>query len=118
MIGPMPIPQLQSAFIEPAKLSGYLLNPAHPIGGPKARWFISLGYHPNKPDQLAADLLAIAKNAADCLEETSPYGVKYVVTGEVATPSGRFARIVTVWIVDIGQSSPRLVTAYPAEDPF
>ena len=114
----MPIPQAQSAFIEPAKLRDYLLNPAHPVGGPKARWFISLGYHPDNPDQLAADLLAIAKNDADYLEELNPYGVKYVVTGEVATPSGRLTRIVTVWIVDAGQSSPRLVTAYPAEDPL
>ena len=79
---------------------------------------MSLGYHPDNPDRLAADLLAVAKNAADCLEEPTPYGVKYVVTGEVATPTGRSARVVTVWIVDAGQSSPRLVTAYPAEDPL
>jgi hypothetical protein len=114
----MPIPGVQTAIIEPAKLSGHLLNPAHPVGGPKARWFMSLGYHPENPQRLSADLLTIAQNAADYLEEPTPYGVKYVVTGEVATPSGRPARIITVWIMDAGQSSPRLVTAYPAEDPL
>ncbi len=33
--------------------------------------------------------------------------------GEIETPAGRAVMIRTVWIVDRGQSSPRLVTGYP-----
>ena len=43
----------------------------------------------------------------------SSHGWKYVVEGEIETPAGRSVVIRTVWIVDHGQSSPRLVTAYP-----
>ncbi len=41
------------------------------------------------------------------------HGWKYVVGGEIETPAGRAVMIRTVWIVDRGQSSPRLVTGYP-----
>ncbi|MGA7501363.1 MAG: DUF6883 domain-containing protein [Isosphaeraceae bacterium] len=41
------------------------------------------------------------------------HGWKYVVEGEIETPAGRSVVIRTVSIVDHGQSSPRLVTAYP-----
>jgi len=36
-----------------------------------------------------------------------------LVEGEIETPAGRSVVIRTVWIVDHGQSSPRLVMAYP-----
>jgi len=44
------------------------------------------------------------------------YGTKYVVTGILLTPSGRRARLTTVWIVLEGEDAPHFVTAYPAQD--
>jgi hypothetical protein len=42
----------------------------------------------------------------------TPYGTKYVVDGRVSGPI-RAARVRTIWFVDPGSSSPRLVTVYP-----
>lgn len=35
------------------KLDGYLLNPTHPVGGPKAKWFEqALGFNKSNADNL------------------------------------------------------------------
>ncbi len=111
----MPIPNAESAFIPPKKLTNFLLNLAHPIGGPKARWFISLGYHPEDPDQLETDLLEIVHNSSDYLDERTLFGVKYVVLGQLESPNGSLANVRTVWITEANVPQPRLVTAYPNE---
>lgn len=109
----MPIPNAESAFIPPEKLSAYLLNLAHPVGGPKARWFISLGYRPDNPEQLESDLLEIVRSSSDYVDEQTRFGVKYVVYGELRTPNGSRANVRTVWITEIDMPQPQLVTAYP-----
>jgi len=45
---------------------------------------------------------------------SSPHGVKYVMEGVLETPSGIAPRILTVWILETGETNPRFVTAYPA----
>lgn len=111
----MPIPDADAAFIPPKKLSDYLLDPTHPVGGSKARWFISLGYHPDSPDRLATDLLELVRRSSDHVDEQTSHGVKYIVRGQLATPSGRLANVVTVWITDTNVAKPQLITAYPDE---
>ncbi len=44
------------------------------------------------------------------------YGVKYVISGELTSPTDKTARIVTIWIIDKGQTNPRFITAYPSEE--
>jgi hypothetical protein len=48
----------------------------------------------------------------------SVYGEKFVVDGALPAHAGiSSARVVqTVWIIERGESVPRLVTAYPSED--
>ena len=70
----MPIPNAETAFIPKEKLSSYLLNSAHPVGGPKARWFISLGYDPSDPDRLEADLLEVVRDSSDYVDEATKFG--------------------------------------------
>ena len=111
----MPIPNAESAFIPPEKLGDYLLNLAHPVGGPKARWFVSIGYHPGNPDQLESDLLEIVRNSVDYVVEETRFGVKYVVSGQLRTPNGNLASVRTVWITESDVPQPRLVTAYPED---
>lgn len=113
----MPIPNAQSAFIPPEKLTDYLLNVTHPVGGPKARWFISLGYRRDRPDQLGDDLLEIVRNSSDYLDEVTGFGVKYTVRGQLESPNGGRANVRSVWIAETGIPQPRLVTAYPEEMP-
>lgn len=111
----MPIPGAESAFIPPKKLSGYLLDPTHPVGGSKARWFLSHGYETKDPDRLATDLLRVVHDSSEFEKEETRFGVKYVVRGQLETPNGGLANIVTVWIAEIDVSQPRLITAYPGE---
>jgi hypothetical protein len=47
-------------------------------------------------------------------ERETSYGKKYVVRGEVETPSGRVINITTVWMAEASEPSIlRLLTAYP-----
>lgn len=115
----MTIPNAQSAFVPTDKLGDYLLNVAHPVGGPKARWLMSLGYHPDRPDQLAEDLMELVGTSSDHVDESTRFGVKYIVRGQLDSPSGTRVNVVTVWIVESDSADLRLVTVYPdrrAED--
>jgi hypothetical protein len=40
----MPFPDAERAVVTEEKVRDYLLNPNHPVGGPKAAWFASIGY--------------------------------------------------------------------------
>jgi len=112
----MSIPNATLAVVPPEKLADYLLNPLHPVGGPQARWFISLGYHSESPERLARDLLEVARRGERFTTHPSVLGVKYVVSGRIATPCGRMVDVVTVWIAEPKMTGPRLVTAYPGKE--
>ncbi len=64
-------------------------------------------------EQLAADLRSIAQQYPVVERTETPFGVKYVVDGELVSPLGRQAWVRTVWIVETGSKEPRLVTAFP-----
>ena len=53
----MPFPDAEHAIVTQEKLCDYLLNPAHPVGGPKAAWFATIGYTQQNWEQLRSDLL-------------------------------------------------------------
>ena len=96
------------------KILEYLLNPEHPLGSPKARFFFARGFSIEEWQRLAAALNG--HPARNPVEETiaTAFGTKYVVRCKVETPDGRNPCIVTVWMQE--QAEPaRLVTAYPAE---
>jgi hypothetical protein len=50
-------------------------------------------------------------------EESSRFGVRYVMEGAMAAPDGRHPWVRTVWFIDKGQDIPRFVTAYPLKGP-
>ncbi len=43
----------------------------------------------------------------------SEFGVRYIVDGLLAAPSGASAEFRTIWIVPLGRERPELVTAFP-----
>lgn len=108
----MPFPDAEHAVVTEEKVCDYLLDLSHPVGGPKAVWFLSLGYSIQNWQLLADDLLHLAKACENFVAKSSPYGVKYATRGEIAVPPHRPGRVVAVWIVE-QNSRPRLVTAYP-----
>lgn len=106
------LPNREHAEIEPAKIRDYLLSSSHPKGHPKAEVFLGLGYTDDNWQRLAADLLALARSG-DAEEVASPYGQKFRIVGRIVGPNGRSAVVLSIWLCDHGDPTPRLITAYP-----
>jgi len=75
--------------------------------------FTALGYTENDWFRLRDDLLQHGRSGRVHLAEASNFGQKYLVSGNLAGPSGRTGRFVTVWLVESEGSAPRFITAYP-----
>ena len=73
----------------------------------------NLGYDNTNAGTLERDLLAFAHDISVGETIVSEWGIKYVITSALHTPSGESVYLRTVWIVDQGESRPRFVTAYP-----
>jgi hypothetical protein len=112
----MPIPGADSAIVPAEKLTHYLLDLSHPVGGPKARWLSALGYNPNQPDQLANDLLNLVQTSDQFVAEPTSFGVKYQVKGSLTSPAGQVGKVISVWIIETGSLQPRLVTVVPDKE--
>jgi hypothetical protein len=111
----MKLPNASLALVAKEKVIEYLLNPAHPDNGGKAAFFHSLGFRREEWEVLASAFRGVAGAAEVAEKLESAHGVKYVLEGIMATPSGRAPRVRTIWIIDRSRNCPRLVTAYPAE---
>ena len=109
-----PTPPLSFAVDTP-KISGYFLNPAHPSGGPKARYFISYGFDPSRPDLLAAALLAHPTLSSSVSQppKITTYDVRFLFQGPIESPTGLTGCVRPVWQVLPSDSVGRLITAYP-----
>jgi len=109
----MRLPNVDQAIVAEEKVTQYLLNPLHPDGAGKAKFFESVGFSRLDWRVLSYALLRLAETVEVRLSVESAHGWKYIVEGPLATPGGRTPRVRTVWIVDHGLTAPRLVTAYP-----
>ena len=109
----MKLPNAENAAVQREKVADYLLNAAHPDNGGKAAFFEVLGFHRAEPEKLAKALKDLARQTEVAQTETSPHGRKYVVVGQIKSPTGRTATVQTIWIIDKGRDAARLVTAYP-----
>jgi hypothetical protein len=109
----MNLPNADGVEIAREKISHYLLNPLHPDGAGKAAFFTALGFTVEDWNVLADALRQVAASCPIAKEMNSPHGTKYVVDGALTTPCGKTPVVRTVWIIDHGADTPRLVTAYP-----
>jgi hypothetical protein len=109
------LPNAQRAIVDLGKITDYLLNASHSDNGGKARFFGELGFARTEPVTLADALRTVAVEGDVVRHAESPHGRKFVVDGSIQAPRGRAAMVRTIWIVDVGQDAPRLVTAYPGE---
>lgn len=109
----MKLPNAVNAIIDNEKILDYLLAIAHPVGGSKAVFFRSIGYNERNMELLGEQLLNIAVTCDAHEVKRSFYGVKYVVDGMIDSPTGRSARVRTIWIIEDGKDIARLVTAHP-----
>lgn len=107
------LPNAEASFADASKLTDYLLSNSHPEGKAKAKFFTAFGFCVEAADQMKDALLKHGRTRPVIQQTESKHGVKYVVECGIETPDDRNPCIRTVWIVEVGQTSPRLVTAYP-----
>ena len=111
----MLLPDADAAVVDAVKMVDYLLNASHPDNGGKAAFFAGWGFTPDEPWLLERAIRGMIAVVEVAQTTASPYGVKHVVDGPLASPRGVTPLVRTVWIVDgASGTTPRLVTAYPA----
>ena len=95
-----------------AKVTDYLLNQAHPVGKSKARYFMNLGYSPDRPQPFIEALVIHGQisNVHEVRKKENAYLM--AVKGPLLSPKGK-PTIITVWYLEEGSETARLVTAYP-----
>ena len=113
----MRLPNAEQARVDREKLTDYLLCVGHPDGGSKAEFFTRFGFPVQDWEVLAE---ALRRHGAYCdVVNTvdSAHGTRYAVDGPLETPDGRNPLVRTVWIIEKGSATPRLITAHPLEGP-
>ena len=111
----MELPGRERVQIGPAKVRDYLLSRAHPVGRFKAAFFEALGYSGAHWPRLEYDLRQLASTGEVALGRLTKYGQHYEVCGTLRGPSGRAARVITIWIVRANEATARFITAFPGE---
>ncbi|HEV3144125.1 MAG TPA: hypothetical protein VGZ47_09600 [Gemmataceae bacterium] len=112
----MNLPNADRVHVAKEKITDYLLNPKHPDGAAKAAFFAALGFKLEAWEVLAGALREVAARNPIGKKTDTLHGTKYIIDGALKTPSGKTPVVRTVWIVDQGADTPRLVTAYPHDD--
>lgn len=109
----MKLPNLERAIVKRQKIVDYLLSRTHRDGRAKAQYFLGFGFDPEKW-QVFAEALKGHAAANDVSESvTSPFGMRYIINGELEAPDGRKPRVRAIWFIEDGDDVPTLVTAYP-----
>jgi hypothetical protein len=107
------LPYADVAIVFEAKIVGYLLKLDHEDGGSKARFFLRCGFTPENWCAMADALRDHARENPVVGLDVNPFGRKFEVDGPLRTPSGQRPMVRSVWMIDFGESTPRLVTAFP-----
>jgi hypothetical protein len=94
------------------KIVDYLLSDAHRDGRHKTPFFKRLGFTVTAWERAAWALREHAAEPDVTRVETSPYRQRYVIEGIIRSPDGRDPFIRTIWCIETGEDTPRLVTAY------
>lgn len=112
----MRLPNSGSVRIEKQKIVEYLLSPTHRYGASKARFFAQFGFGLANWEALAAALRDHARKSHRVLRKDTPFGPRFEVDGVLETPSGERPKVRSVWQMDEGETSARLITAHPLEE--
>jgi hypothetical protein len=104
---------IDSAHVAEAKVLDYLLALDHPVGGPKARFFLNRGFNREEWAAFAAALLSHARANRIANSRTDTWGTRYTVDCSIITPDETNPCIRVVWQVTPEDPSPRLITAHP-----
>ena len=106
------LPGADRAVVADAKVRDYLLNPGNIQNRGKAALFEAFGFSRENWNVLREALASHAMLNLVADVSNSSHGTKYVVRCNMVSPDGRDPCMVTVWIIDKEQGTPRLVTSY------
>jgi hypothetical protein len=104
------LPNFSNPNVDPKKITDYAMNPDHPVGSNKYRVI-------NSTTGLdTGDAARIEQQIRDGVHDGTPikgradeYGQRWAVDVPLTGPKGTIV-VRTAWILDIGSSTPRLVT--------
>lgn len=101
------------ALIDPRKLMSYALNPAHPVGGNKAKVFeAALGFNQSNIDDLIAKIkIGVVSYPAQLLQKDN-FGQRMAVDLPITGENGNTAIVRTGWIYVNDSNIPRLTTVF------
>jgi len=108
----MKLPSADQAIVDITKLRDYSLNPHHPRGKHKARVFAAtLGFTAEDAETLRRVVLEAAHVNEATQGVKDEHGERFILDVET---QGLFAKVTirTAWIVDTGESAPRMVSCY------
>lgn len=108
----MKLPNSKNAYVPNEKLIDYLLSETHIDGRTKAKFFRSIGFNEGNISKLEMVLLKVATQPVKNISE-SIHGIKYIIEGEIQSPTGKVAKLRTVWILEPDKKVSRFITAYP-----
>ena len=113
----MRLPDAEHLRVDREKIVDYLLSASHPDGQTKAEFFRRFGFQQDQWRVLAEALRKHGMSHPIVKTVESLHGTRYSVDGSIESPDGRHPQIRTVWILEVGARSPRLITAHPLEVP-
>ena len=107
------LPNVEKATINPNKLTGYALNPEHPVGGNKARVFESaLGYNQSNASDLMNQIYEKLPQNEAVLGKLDQYGQRYTADIPITGPNGNTVNVRTGWIIKPDSDVPELTTIF------
>lgn len=109
----MRLPNYENVVVPEAKIADYLLSLTHRDGRSKAKFFNQAGFSIAAWQELAQALRQHVADNEIVKIESSSFGTRYVVEGQITTPEGKTPLIRSVWFVATGETIPRFATAYP-----
>lgn len=105
--------QPEALIVEEAKVTKYLLCLTHPVGGPKAKFFLGLGFTKEDWSELASALREHARHHPVAAVVPSKFGAKYILECFIRNPKGKENCIRVVWNDHLDGNPPKFVTAHP-----
>ena len=109
----MRLPGAYTAIIPASKIVDYLLSATHRAGKSKAAFFSAFGFSANDWQTMADALRSHAMENEIVEQETTAFGIRYVIDGRMSAPDGSVLNVRSVWFIDVGSMVPRFVTAHP-----
>ncbi len=113
------LPKADKARIDPRKLGDYALNPDHPKNEGKWRAFDQLGYDVQSgsgrqaaTDDVMNQIRAKLPDSEAMPVRGSAFGSRFEVDVTITGPNGKTGTLVTIWQIDKGGDSARLITTY------